>query len=1266
MDTKQPLTLFVVAILAASVFSVAGLIGLPLQTASAVVTIETSADDHDDMFFGEGMLQVIIEDTAADDDSDDSIDVQVTSEGVSQTITVDDTTDGSQRFEFFIVHTDAVDKTPANPEDGADAESATEADDAILEFGTGAGADELDNGIALYESTNFDIKFSGTTVTIDYDESAGKLTIDRTTPYGSTSKVHLFIEDQDANLDPTDDGAFTVTDAELDDIADALFEATGAAFVDDVTFDETGDNSAIFEAILQLTTAGSGTDDELDFATETVTLQLFDEVIYDDPANGNNTSTDSSEVSFTVEDNDGTVDDIPSVTFGTEIKVMVRDDDQNIDSDDSDSIDDALTVEVDNAGGDSEAVDLEETDDNTGVFEFDLSNSELRVSFLDDAGGVTANNGILELRSEDISEDLVVSYEDPLDDDSTSSVVAEFTITLDLTPGALTAPSEAGVTDEFTVTLTDADLNDNPRTKDSYSFELDDLGPWPLMKGGLEYGEVYTLDLEAAGDALDFGPFGGAGGSNVTLTMSETGINTGVFTFKIDVEDITDFGDGGDEFNLDDGDDIIVSIDDCMDDPADCDEDDVSITIGRPTVGLDFSRTSVPIPPEDGSKVADEVGDAVITTLTLVDPTLATQSSVEETKAFVFGTDGGEFTLEVDSDDLEAVTIESNDEFYGSDAGADCDGDTSGAVDETEIVAGVSLCEVLTPNALDETGKATGVFESELEFSLAGVDPDDLDSQDFQDSTFSFTYTNDAGDEETSGFTFRGSDGIVSVDQPSAKAGTVVTITVEDEDLNIDDGEVDSFSSGDVDTVTGGIQAILLVETEDEEIAGVDDQDFEETGDDTGVFTAEFIVGDDIPVTVLNEDGDQVEQATNILITYDDEIDSSGGSGDELEVNIALTSGTGSLQVSPDLVGPATKITVLIADTDLDEDPDAVDDYESTDPNGDNFFISFASSRNEVHEASPDIEETGANTGVFRFTIELRTDKDLCADDDLSDEANLEAKGGDTDSSIGVCPGDLIAVRYEDEITASGNSAVVSEIVEVKSFDPEFVADKESYNVGDRVTISISDPDANRDADISDSLRDIRVISDSDRVGQEFSAIETGKDTGVFRLAFGTSAGSAGGAITVKNGDDITVRYTDDFPADFEASEEDKDFEFTVPIGGVAGGAAAVSPPEPQDVTGKKLTQINSGQQVVLTTNVINKGANSQPFVALVEVRDSSDVTVYLAWQTGTLPVNGQTNVGLSWTPDQAGSYEVRTFVISSLSKPDILSTVAKTPITVS
>jgi hypothetical protein len=112
--------------------------------------------------------------------------------------------------------------------------------------------------------------------------------------------------------------------------------------------------------------------------------------------------------------------------------------------------------------------------------------------------------------------------------------------------------------------------------------------------------------------------------------------------------------------------------------------------------------------------------------------------------------------------------------------------------------------------------------------------------------------------------------------------------------------------------------------------------------------------------------------------------------------------------------------------------------------------------------------------------------------------------------------------------------------------------------------------------------------------------------------------------------------------------------------------ATTPSAPELRDVTGRTLTSLSVGQQAVLSTNIVNNNDESRPFVALVEVRDSSGITVFLAWQTGTLNPSGQAEVGLSWTPEEAGDYEVRTFVISDLANPQILSEISKSNISVS
>jgi hypothetical protein len=1233
MDTKRPLSLFLVAILAASVFTLVGISSLPAQNAGAQeVTIRTSADNLGGTFYGESFLQVVITDPdAADDDAAQTLSVTVDIDGDEGTFDITETSDTSGKFEFFLVHEDsdldegALDGIDAVPfivifgPDGAPSGG-------ILESETIVATVTMGDDVAT-----INIEASGVDVDIDYDQDAGVLELDRE-EYGSTSLVHVFITDQDANNDPTNADEFTVAAADLDGATfDDLFDVFGATLPDAVTFTETGDNTAKFEAILLLADAASGDDDELVFDADTISIELHDHADYGDitDADGDvdEDSDNISEVSLVIDDSDGEVDPIGDLAFGGELKVLVTDNDQNRDSTDADPIDDALAVVVDAVGGDVETVSLTETEDNSNEFEIDLSNAELKITFLSDGADPTAENDILELRAEDIDGDITITYTDPLNGASAAAVVAVFVVGMDLTPGSLSAPAEAGVTESFTVTLTDPDLNDNPRIRDAYEWELTGASPFSLTRAGLDYSEVYTLEIELEGAAVDFGVV------DVSTTMRETGPDTGIFEFDISMDDISDFGDGGAALAAGDGDDLDVTINDFMADVDEAEDDDVTITITKPATGLDFSRSVVPPPPEAGSARLD-AGDTVVVTMIVTDPILNTETNIEEEYAFVIGDGANEFLIEVE----------------GADGLEDCELDGTAALDaldECDLGGGVDLDDVLDVGDLVESSQNSGVFEVDLEFTAAGTE-----SGEWQDMEITFTYEDDDGDTETAGFTFRGNDGILTVDAQSAKTGTDITITVEDQDLNLDDGEIDEFDSGDAFD-------LLIVETEDDDVGGITDATFEETDEDSGVFQATFTVGDDIPVT----DVAAGLQASNILVTYDDDLDSAGGGGEVIEANVPVVSSTGSIQVTPELVGPVTTLTILIIDADLDADAGEVDELTEADLDG---AVEFSSSRNEVGEAGPDIEETGPNTGVFMFELELITDAEACADDDL-DAAEFAATGGDTSSTIGACPGDLIAIKYVDAVTASGRSNTESVVIEVMSWDPEFVADKDSYSTNDRVTITITDPDANRDAGIADTISDIRVTSDSDRVGEEFSALETGKDTGVFTLSFSTTSGTAGGAISVNTGDTVTVTYTDEFPADFAENQEDEDFDFTVQVGGLTGPETTEpSPPSLKDISGNEIDEVGVGQQVVLSTTIQNNNDEPQPFVALIEVRDSDGITVFLAWQTGTLNANGEAEVGLSWTPEEAGDYTVRTFVISELAAPDILSPVAESETTVS
>ncbi|MGI0012811.1 MAG: hypothetical protein ACREBU_05105, partial [Nitrososphaera sp.] len=290
MNNQKVLATFVVAVLAASLLSVVGITAIPLDKASAqAITIRTSADTHGGTFFGHGVLQVVVTDPDADDDDlQESLFVTVDADADNGTTATDsfeifETSDSSGRFEFFLIHAgsdfaDGIGDTtldPINPNGFADvgAETPGAAEASIILFGTGAGVD-LDNGLGagLFTDFSFDIDAGTDTVTIDYEEAPPEITLDRAT-YGSTSIQYMTIGDQDGNEDPTNVDVFTVASADLNAI---LFDLSGASFNGTATFEETGDNTAEFEATLQLTDTFTIADDELVVTAEAVTGTLND------------------------------------------------------------------------------------------------------------------------------------------------------------------------------------------------------------------------------------------------------------------------------------------------------------------------------------------------------------------------------------------------------------------------------------------------------------------------------------------------------------------------------------------------------------------------------------------------------------------------------------------------------------------------------------------------------------------------------------------------------------------------------------------------------------------------------------------------------------------------------------------------------------------------------------------------------------------------------------------------------------------------------
>ena len=266
----------------------------PNPQPSKVVEIVTSADTHGKKFFGSGVLQVVISDKNA---VNDTITVVVKAKGDGNdtaTLTIPDTKAGSKKFEFFIVHADA------DCSDGSCIDAPMTAGsldrEQVVTFGYGG---ELDTADLAFDDVSFSISYGDKKVDIAHKGTKGSIELDRST-YGSSSEMHLFVNDQDANLDPTDVDNFVMQD---NDVEELFAIGDEISLPDDIKFTETANNTAKFEAILQINDEDTTEEPELviDESTGPFLIKLLDVSNYENLESAANKSTEVDSVSFDID-----------------------------------------------------------------------------------------------------------------------------------------------------------------------------------------------------------------------------------------------------------------------------------------------------------------------------------------------------------------------------------------------------------------------------------------------------------------------------------------------------------------------------------------------------------------------------------------------------------------------------------------------------------------------------------------------------------------------------------------------------------------------------------------------------------------------------------------------------------------------------------------------------------------------------------------------------------------------------------------------------
>jgi hypothetical protein len=105
------------------------------------------------------------------------------------------------------------------------------------------------------------------------------------------------------------------------------------------------------------------------------------------------------------------------------------------------------------------------------------------------------------------------------------------------------------------------------------------------------------------------------------------------------------------------------------------------------------------------------------------------------------------------------------------------------------------------------------------------------------------------------------------------------------------------------------------------------------------------------------------------------------------------------------------------------------------------------------------------------------------------------------------------------------------------------------------------------------------------------------------------------------------------------------------------------------NLDGERISVVEVGVQSIIGMSAHNNNPAEQSFVIIVEVRDGTGVTEYLAWQSGKVAPNGDYTMEISWMPhaecsipnEACNNYGIRSFAITSLVNPQVLSPVSET-----
>jgi len=309
------------------------------------------------------------------------------------------------------------------------------------------------------------------------------------------------------------------------------------------------------------------------------------------------------------------------------------------------------------------------------------------------------------------------------------------------------------------------------------------------------------------------------------------------------------------------------------------------------------------------------------------------------------------------------------------------------------------------------------------------------------------------------------------------------------------------------------------------------------------------------------------------------------------------------------------------------------------------YFIKISTTSHDLEPYR--LVETAPNSGVFVGEVILTG-----FSHDADGDGQIDTQPRTTGS--GPSNGFLEADR-DDGLTISfefAEGVVLTQSAHISWNQAEINFDKISYLTHDTVKIQIIDPDMNLNPEAADTIS-VEVSSDSDSAGITADAIETDESTGVFEATmYLTQTGvSSGNRLHTIPDDMISAKYEDNtLPSPYSINDSIDVMANSVltsqthAIDKVAFGNTILA-----DNLGMPVQDPKAGQQLQVVSEIQNKQSYEQPFVYLVQVKDSTGTVVWLSWFKGSLAINQKLGVSQSWLPSDTGTYTVETFVWKSI-----------------